>query len=100
MDGSTLPARPAAQQEAARQAGDPKHPGGERRGTSSGPALVKDPPVEGMGAPDMAAALPEEGMGAEAAARREPNEDLIREALQGRGKRYVWGGASRSGWEC
>jgi cell wall-associated NlpC family hydrolase len=53
-----------------------------------------------MGAPDMAAAMPDEGMDADAAPRREPNEDLIREALTNRGKPYVWGGASRSGWDC
>jgi cell wall-associated NlpC family hydrolase len=28
------------------------------------------------------------------------NEDLIREALRNRGKPYVWGGASRGGFDC
>ena len=28
------------------------------------------------------------------------NEDLIREALRNRGARYVWGGASRGGFDC
>ena len=28
------------------------------------------------------------------------NEDLIREALAYRGTRYVWGGASRGGFDC
>ncbi|MGV3720708.1 MAG: C40 family peptidase [Actinomycetota bacterium] len=29
-----------------------------------------------------------------------PNEDLIREALRNRGQPYVWGGASRGGFDC
>ena len=39
-------------------------------------------------------------------ARRDPalekanNQDLIREALQQRGKPYIWGGSSRRGFDC
>ena len=29
-----------------------------------------------------------------------PNADLIREALSNRGRPYVWGGASRGGFDC
>jgi cell wall-associated NlpC family hydrolase len=28
------------------------------------------------------------------------NEDLVREALRNRGKPYIWGGASRRGFDC
>jgi len=31
---------------------------------------------------------------------RNGNEDLIREALRNRGQPYVWGGASRGGFDC
>jgi cell wall-associated NlpC family hydrolase len=38
---------------------------------------------------------------AQAAPEEQPvNDDLIREALRNRGKPYVWGGASRGGFDC
>jgi cell wall-associated NlpC family hydrolase len=69
------------------------------------PAKVQDPPVTAPRTPVaeaaekpakkpvlMARAAPEP--------RREDNEDLIREALRNRGRPYVWGGASRGGFDC
>jgi cell wall-associated NlpC family hydrolase len=77
----------------------------------SEPAQVQDPP-----APTGAAAAPEasippavDQVGSEpeqvlvARATRDDstnNEDLIREALRNRGVPYVWGGASRGGFDC
>jgi cell wall-associated NlpC family hydrolase len=74
------------------------------------PAKVQDPPaVEEEGK----AVTLSSATGAEPVARKEVriarntaldkrvnNEDLIREALRNRGVPYVWGGASRGGFDC
>jgi len=61
------------------------------------PAKVKDPPAVAAKAVD----VPAEPV---RMARNTPaspeNEDIIREALSRRGTPYVWGGASRGGFDC
>lgn len=70
-----------------------------RRTLSPQPAQVQDPPATKAAE---AAAFSEESVllasakGSEGA----ENEDLIREALKQRGKPYIWGGASRGGFDC
>lgn len=65
------------------------------------PAKVQDPPANLGGAvadsPDREGVLVAR---AEPAAADAGNEDLIREALRNRGQPYVWGGASRGGFDC
>lgn len=69
--------------------------GSEPRGSSPEPAKVQGPPVDRVGElPEVAAA------GEEPDLERADNDDLIREALTNRGKPYIWGGASRSGFDC
>lgn len=71
------------------------------------PAKVKDPPARGEretasrfpGSPGEDGA-PEGARAPAPAGARHPNEDLIREALRNRGQPYVWGGASRGGFDC
>lgn len=60
------------------------------------PAQVQDPPA----AMKTAARVREGVLMASQPAAPAPNEDLIREALRNRGVRYVWGGASRGGFDC
>jgi cell wall-associated NlpC family hydrolase len=69
------------------------------------PVKVQDPPVTASRAPVAEAAekpAKKRVVMARAApvSRREDNEDLIREALRNRGTPYVWGGASRGGFDC
>jgi len=67
---------------------------------------VQDPPAnEGVQAAGLSteAGLDEPGSLPERVvpSRQGPdNDDLIREALRNRGVRYVWGGASRGGFDC
>jgi murein DD-endopeptidase / murein LD-carboxypeptidase len=73
------------------------------------PAQVQDPPatqevahavaVEGTAEVDQPGRASEEVMMA-SADQTANNEDLIREALRARGTPYVWGGASRGGFDC
>jgi cell wall-associated NlpC family hydrolase len=76
------------------------------------PAQVQDPPAlasearpAGIG-PDPAAQRPAGNREpvlmarADDAGERANNEDIIREALRNRGKPYIWGGASRGGFDC
>lgn len=56
------------------------------------PAKVQDPPA--------VAAEPAGGPEPVQMARNDENEDIIREALSRRGTPYVWGGASRGGFDC
>jgi cell wall-associated NlpC family hydrolase len=78
---------------------------------STEPAQVQDPPVLSSVAPRDPAQLsaaaddlgrePEVVLVAQAdAGDPATNEDLIREALRNRGAPYVWGGASRGGFDC
>ncbi len=79
---------------------------GDRR--SLEPVTVKDPPADSIGEPLIAASgrpAPAPAVGPKMASRgpaleQVENEDLIREALRKRGTPYVWGGASRGGWDC
>lgn len=75
------------------------------------PVKVQDPPVDQAGQlPDGGTTAPKTAKTVKPAevrvARNEPlqategNDDLIREAILQRGKPYIWGGASRSGFDC
>ena len=81
--------------------------------TAGAPWAVKDPPAgQGYGASQIPVQAPtfsvdeprldDSGMLAAGQPRnpRNGNEDLIREALRNRGQPYVWGGASRGGFDC
>jgi cell wall-associated NlpC family hydrolase len=77
------------------------------RGTTLKSAKVQDPPAfEESVLPAVreasAKAQPAEPIRLAKASVADPttNEDLIREALAHRGKPYVWGGASRGGFDC
>jgi cell wall-associated NlpC family hydrolase len=69
-----------------------KDPAGAREEGQREPASAVDQPAMLLAAADMA--------GAKSAGEASPNEDLIREALRNRGQPYVWGGASRGGFDC
>ena len=75
------------------------------------PVKVKDPAGERRSEPRVEASVPKvvqkaiDRPGTLVARASEPtqrgtNEDLIREALRNRGAKYVWGGASRGGFDC
>jgi cell wall-associated NlpC family hydrolase len=75
------------------------------------PVKVKDPAGDRRTEPVVAAARPKavpstsnrseiRTIRASEPVQRTTNEDLIREALRNRGARYVWGGASRGGFDC
>jgi cell wall-associated NlpC family hydrolase len=65
------------------------------------PAQVQDPPAAREGQIAGQPAAQERVRMARATANdRAGNEDLIREALRNRGQPYVWGGASRGGFDC
>jgi len=79
----------------------------EPRRTALKPAKVQDPPVfDAAVRPAVRVAQaktqPAEPFRLAQASVTDPttNEDLIREALAHRGKPYVWGGASRGGFDC
>jgi cell wall-associated NlpC family hydrolase len=72
------------------------------------PGTVKDPPAGrepiARAVPAAAVEIPGQESGAlgagQPAAERGSNDDLIKEALRNRGQPYVWGGASRGGFDC
>lgn len=66
------------------------------------PAQVQDPPARRpVASPRPAASADDPELIAQRARAAAPqNEDLIREALANRGRPYVWGGASRGGFDC
>lgn len=81
------------------------------RGSLVSPVKVKDPAGDRRTELTAVASAPKANRAAEdrpgqhGARAAEPNqsgtnEDLIREALRNRGARYVWGGASRGGFDC
>jgi cell wall-associated NlpC family hydrolase len=103
--------KPPAEDPALREALARRREWTEPRQSLLQPAKVKDPPAidrpgqtmeaDSDPAPTVGAAVDEEAL----LARRSPesekaNEDLIREALSRRGTPYVWGGASRGGFDC
>lgn len=101
--------RPPVDDAAVREALARRQAWTEPRRPLTEPAKVQDPPVSVQAGPsgDPAAADQGAGMGegklilsGEEPAGDGENEDLIREALRNRGKPYVWGGASRGGFDC
>lgn len=77
------------------------------RRTALKPAKVQDPPVFDAAVQpavreSSAKTQPAEPIRMAKASVADPstNEDLIREALAHRGKPYIWGGASRGGFDC
>jgi cell wall-associated NlpC family hydrolase len=76
----------------------------QSRTRSLEPAKVQDPPARqaeaGRADEPGRSASNEVTASHEPTAEQAPNEDLIREALRNRGTRYVWGGASRGGFDC
>ncbi|HEU4752866.1 MAG TPA: C40 family peptidase [Armatimonadota bacterium] len=66
---------------------------------SAVPAKVQDPPAQEP-KPQWSAPDPSVPVRMARAAADEQQDDLIREALRARGTPYVWGGASRGGFDC
>ena len=96
-----------ANQLAIREALQRRQAWAQPRGTTLKPAKVQDPPAFDESVPPAVLEAFAKMQSAESvrmakASVADPttNEDLIREALAHRGKPYVWGGASRGGFDC